>query len=265
MAIVFSAIVPHSPVLIPSIGKENLEKAKKTQEAYRLLEQNLYASKPDTVIIFGRHGTIYPEAININFRENYTGTFEDFGDFSTKLELRSDIFTIQKIRSCEEVHTDVSIILTSQEKIDYSASIPLELLMSHIKNTPIIPICESGQDVATHFHFGVFLKTQLSRINKRFAIVASGDLSHTISKNSPAGYSKYGKMFDKKLIQLIKNNDIQGMLNMDDALIRESGETCVKNLAMLFGTLNKINFQPHVISYEHPFGVGFLTAELLIQ
>ena len=47
MPIVFAGVVPHSPVLIPSVGKEHLKKLKKTVAALRRLEQELYGTHPD--------------------------------------------------------------------------------------------------------------------------------------------------------------------------------------------------------------------------
>ena len=47
----FAAIVPHPPVLIPSIGKENIDKLKKTIRALDILEEELNQANPDTIIV----------------------------------------------------------------------------------------------------------------------------------------------------------------------------------------------------------------------
>ena len=56
MSIVFAAITPHAPVLIPEIGKENLKKLTKTEAALKKLEQELYAAKPESLVVISPHG-----------------------------------------------------------------------------------------------------------------------------------------------------------------------------------------------------------------
>ena len=51
----FACFVPHSPILIPEVGKENLDKLKDTVQAYKNLEHDLYASKPDIIIVISPH------------------------------------------------------------------------------------------------------------------------------------------------------------------------------------------------------------------
>lgn len=73
--IVFSAFCPHTPVLVPSVGKENLEKIKKTADSYRLLEQHFCSSKPEVALIISPHGTLYDDAFSINMCDKYIGDF----------------------------------------------------------------------------------------------------------------------------------------------------------------------------------------------
>jgi len=193
MPLVFAAITPHPPILIPAIGKKNLEKIKKTQIALKELEQELYAAKPECIIIISPHGKILADAFSINLSSEYEANFEDFGDFSTKLKFKSDSSAVQQIRLADEMKTDVPITLVSEPKIDHGASVPLYYLANHLNNIPIIPIIYSGLDSQAHYEFGKFLNRQIAKINKRVAIVASGDLSHCLIKKAPGGFSKSGK------------------------------------------------------------------------
>ncbi len=77
--IIFGAIVPHSPLLIPSIGKEHRQGLAKTIEAIQEIEQALYLAKPDTICIIAPHGSRYPDAFSINLAATYKGNFKTFG------------------------------------------------------------------------------------------------------------------------------------------------------------------------------------------
>ena len=112
MPIVFSAITPHPPVLIPEIGKDNLAKIKKTEEAMKKLEQDLYAAKPESILIISPHGQIFDDAFNINLSASYKANFKDFGDFGLELEFKSDYMSIQAIRAADETQTNVPITLS---------------------------------------------------------------------------------------------------------------------------------------------------------
>lgn len=262
MPIIFAGISPHPPILIPAIGKDNLKKIKKTQLALEKLEQELYAAKPDTVIVISPHGKILNDAFSINLSIEYEAGLEEFGDFSTKMKFKSDYMSIQEIRSADETKGKVPLVLVSEEKIDHGALIPLYYLLKHLPNTPIIPIYYSLLDCQAHYDFGKFLNNQIAKISKRIAIVASGDLSHRLTKNAPAGYSKQGEVFDKKLIELLEANKTDQILKIDEELIKEAGQCGLKSILILLGLLNGMNYKTEVFSYEKPFGVGYLVANM---
>ena len=78
--IVFAAVVPHSPLLVPSIGKEHTEKLANTTHAYAELEQTLYLAKPDTLVMISPHAQMYPDAMSGNASPKFTAVLKQFGD-----------------------------------------------------------------------------------------------------------------------------------------------------------------------------------------
>src|SRR3989344_6956185 len=261
MPIVFSAIIPHPPLAIPSIGKDNVKHLKKTLNSFEKIEQDLYASKPDAIIIISPHGKIIQDSINVNLYPEYTGSFEEFGDFSSKLMFKSDAMTIQEIRSEYEVSEKKHITLISDPKVDYGISIPLYFLLQHMKNTPIIPITPSTMDLKTHYKVGMLLQRVISRINKRFAIICSAELSHRLTKDAPGGFSDQGEIFDKSFIELLKKHDTKGILHFNPDLGEEASECCLKAVSIAKGIMMGMKYHMEILSYEFPYGVGYLAAE----
>lgn len=258
----FSAISPHPPILIPTIGKDNINEIKNTQDALRSLEQELYSAKIETIIVISPHSSlIADDAFTINTNPKYKLAFKEFGDFSTEIELNADLELIHKIKS-KFIDTDISIISTASEELDYGSGVPLFYLSQNLKNVKIITIGYSMLDYKTHFEFGKKLKNIIFDSNKRIAVIASGDLSHRLTKKAPAGYSERGKEFDEKLIKLLKKKDIDGILNMDKHLIEEAGECGLRSIIILLGILNNVNYNTEILSYESPFGVGYLVANM---
>lgn len=262
MAIVFSAITPHAPILIPAIGKENLDKLQKTSESFKKLEEDLYASKAETLIIISPHGLIQGESFTMNLNPEFEIQFEDFGDFVTNQKLKGDVGLAYKIR--ESLETKAPLQLISEEKLDHGCGVPIHLLTQHLPKIKILPIYYSGLSLESHFEFGMLLKKELIKHKEKIAIIASGDLSHRLTKDAPGGYSPKGPKFDKKLIDLIREKKIGEIVELDNNLISQAGECGLKSIIILLGILNEVNYKPEILSYEGPFGVGYLTANFKI-
>ena len=262
MPVVYTAITPHPPVLIPEIGKDNVNKLKKTAAAMKQIEQDLYAAKIDSLVVISTQEKVSPDSFTINLSADYRADFKDFGDFGLELKFKSDFMSIQEIRARDEGNDQVAIALNSEERLEHGFSVPLYFFMQHLKNVPIIPIAYSGLSYQEHFKFGTFLYDQLASINKRFAVLASADLSHRLTKDAPAGFSAKGKEFDKQLLALLKKKDWQGVINMDPELIKEAAESGLRSIIILLGMLEQLNVEPELLSYEGPFGVGYAVMRL---
>ena len=149
--------------------------------------------------------------------------------------------------------------LISEESLDHGSSVPLCLLTENLPDIKIIPLYYSGLDNDSHFKFGQLLRHELLINNEQIAVIASGDLSHRLSKEAPGGYSPRGKKFDKKITKYLLENKIQDIINLDENLIIEAGECGLKSILILAGVLDNIKHEPQLLSYEAPFGVGYLT------
>lgn len=262
MSIVFAALTPHPPVLIPEIGKAHTKKLAKTAAAFHTLEHELYAAKPESLVLISPHGTVLADDFTINLNADYTIGFKEFGDFSVALNFKSDYLTIQEMRSVDEGQHRIPIVLASQQELDHGFGVPLFFLTSHLKQVPIIPITYSALGIDEHVQFGEFLHQQLSRIEKRFAVIASGDLSHRLTKGAPGGYSAQAARFDKKVIDSLKKNDLTAITKIDKKIATEAGECGWRALAILAGVVQSMNVTIDVLSYEKPFGVGYAVAHV---
>lgn len=260
--LVFSAIVPHPPVLIPSIGKENIKKLAKTQAGVEELKKRLEAAAPEVIIIFSPHGKSLPDSFAMNLSPSYSANFEEFGDFETKKSYKSDIRLVQELEESVNYVQKFPLVLTSEEKLDHGIAIPLQILTTNMDNLKIIPIYpSSGLDAKMHFALGSNLKDVIVNHGKRIAVIASGDLSHRLTEEAPAGFSKKGKEFDEKLIELITHKNAAGAVSLKEEIIEEAKECGLTSILILLGLMEKINYTPEIISYEGPLGVGYLVVD----
>lgn len=258
MSLIFSAVVPHSPVLIPSIGKDDTNHLEKTINGYKKLHEDLYVAKPQTIIIISAHKKTLDSAFSINLSEKYDSNFKNFGDFSPCKYYKSDIQLCHHIR--ETLETKIPVKLFSDKELEYGVSVPLYYLTENLNNVSVIPLHFSNLDYVCHYNFGQALKDIILSTNKKIAVIASADLSHSLLKNSPNTYSPDGEKFDKKLVALIRNKDIKNILRMNPDLEKKATVYDFRSILILMGILDGINYDPEILSYEFPFGVGYLTA-----
>ena len=199
MPIVFAAISPHPPIILPSVGSpEDRAQVKNTIEALEKLGKKIKEIKPDKIIVSAPHP-------------------------------------------------------------DWGFNVPLFFLAKDFKEeikTYLIEL-ESPQ---FYFEEGKKVYKELEK-TKKYALIASGDLSHCLKAEGPYGFHPDGPKFDKDLIEALKKKDIEKILKLDD-LYPEAGECGLRSFCFLLGILEAsgLDWQPEILSYEGPFGVGYLVA-----
>jgi len=223
MSIVFAAISPHPPIILPSVGsKEDREKVKKTIENLEFLGGELKKASPDLIIISSPH--------------------PDWG-FNVPLFFLAKDFKgeIDELRS--------SSPFTNARVIE-----------QHLIGL------ESPQ---FYFEQGKKLSGGLASdnsIDKKIILIASGDLSHCLKEDGPYGFQEDGPKFDKVLIDSLKKKDINTILKLDE-MFPEAGECGLRSFCFMLGILegSGVKYQPEILSYEGPFGVGYLVANFKLK
>lgn len=256
----FAAICPHPPIIIPTIGSPpDLEKVSQTIKGMNNLSEKFSKAKPETTLIISPHAPLDFDYFTINNSPILIGHFYNFGDFQTELIFKNNLNLIKEIKKeCKKGNMPLREI--SVKKIDHGSLVPLFYLSQMHPNFKVVPLSFSFLEREAHFEFGEILYKVIKKSKERIALIASGDLSHRVTKNAPAGFSPKGKEFDEKLIELLKEKRIKEILDLSPDLIREAGECGYRSILILLGILNKINWELEIISYQAPFGVGYLVA-----
>lgn len=264
MSLVFAAVTPHPPMLIPAIGKEHLDRLAATKAAMEALEQELYLTKPNVIIIISPHSSIFAESFSVNVNTHFTSSFEQFGDLATKREWMGAPDFAAKL-SHEAKLRDIPVQLTSIDHVDHGAGVSLYYLTNHLPDTKILPIGYSALPTEKHIAYGELLKDVIMATSKRVAVIASGDLSHCLTDDAPSGLKPEGKTFDETFIKLLTAHDTDGLVTLDPALINAAEECGYRSTLILMGILKNMNVEFKTLSYEHPFGVGYLVGQFIFR
>ncbi|MFH1826196.1 MAG: AmmeMemoRadiSam system protein B [bacterium] len=241
--IVFGAIMPHPPILIPEIGKKRLKEAALSKKGMEEIALRLKSKSIDTIIVITPHGQVGQTSVPVYTSHVFEGNYE--GDSELGREI---IKQIDFAANCSET------------LLDHGVLVPLYYPRAAGVKAKILPIAIAFVSLAKLYEFGRSLARVIKAGNRRVAIIASADMSHRLTPDAPAGFSPRGQEFDTKLVELVKANDVQGIINFDGKLAEEAGQDALWSIAILLGTLDGLSLSPEVLSYEGPFGVGYMTA-----
>jgi len=265
MALIKTFVLPHSPLLIPEIGRANFIFLEKTANAYKQIGESLKELELDTLIIISPHGLTQDNAFTLNVAPEMTINLQDFGFIPPKTALSGDSLLADQIKNA--VRADFPLQLISEEVLDYGSAIPAYLFKNISGDFKIIVITPAENlSLEDHFNLGKCLQEVIKESDKKIAVLASSDLSHRLKRKSPGGYSPKGAKFDNKLIEYLSDSKTaaDNILKMDAKLIKDAGECGLKPITILLGVLEGIPSKTRIFSYQTDFGVGYLSLEFEI-
>lgn len=254
----FAAICPHPPLLIPSIGEKDVLKVQNTADAMLRLSHEMCEKNIDTILVISPHGQVFMDYMSVNLAERLCGDFYDFGS-NVSMDFRNDADLAIYLKGLAD-----SIkfpLLTVSERLDHGAMVPLYFIARKLPNIQVCHVSFSYLDYGKHFTFGEIIYEAVQSSERKVAVIASGDLSHRLTAATPAGYSTKGKVFDNLLISCLEENRMEDIINMDSRLIELAGECGLRSIIILLGALSNMDYKFEKLSYEGPFGVGYLVGE----
>ena len=175
-----------------------------------------------------------------------------------RAQVKKTILALEQLgKELKEAKPD-SIIISSPHP-DWGFNVPLFFLAKDFKGEIKTYLIEL-EPPQFYFEEGKKVYKELDK-TKKYALIASGDLSHCLKAEGPYGFHPDGPKFDKDLIEALKKKDIEKILKLDD-LYPEAGECGLRSFCFLLGILEAsgLDWQPEILSYEGPFGVGYLVA-----
>jgi len=264
MSLNFASIVPHPPIIIPGIGaKEDLEKVSKTVIAMRKLAQKFKDAEIDTLVVISPHSLIYPDRFNICGMKKLFGTFATFGAPDMMMEFNNDFdFAVELDTAAKKSGVETLLYNNDGEffELDHGLMVPLYYLTQNQESSlKIVPLAYAGLPRADHFAFGQLIRDIAKKYKGRVGILASGDLSHQLIQSGA------GRDFDKKLVTDIEIGDVKTILYYDEDFTENAGECGYRSILILLGVLDGSKAKPKILSYEGPFGVGYLVANYQLK
>ncbi len=156
------------------------------------------------------------------------------------------------------------VLIISSPHPDWGFNVPLHFLASSFEGEIQTYLTEL-ESPTIYFKRGREVYQKMDK-GRRCALIASGDLSHRLKEDGPYGFHPDGPKFDQKLIESLKNKDTKTFLKLGEEF-PHAGECGLRSFSFLLGILEaeKLGWKPEILSYEGPFGVGYLVANFKLK
>ncbi len=261
-AIVFAGITPHPPLLVPEIGGDRIEQVASSQRAMREFSRRLIDAKPETIVVISPHSPLEPHMFTARAAPMLKGDFRDFRSPHVRLTFPNDLDLINAIQSASHVEGIAFRLLDLDYPLDHGALVPLYYFHEAGWRGQIVVIGFTLQSIEHHLAFGSAISRAAEAVQRSVALVASGDLSHRLIPGGPYEYEPLAHLFDEQIVDAISRGDPGGVIGIEPALRERAGECGYRSILIALGTIRENLSEHQVLSYEGPFGVGYMVAVL---
>ncbi len=262
-----SYILPHAPVIIPKIGAEDHIICRKTYRGVDKIGQEIADLKPKRIVVVTPHGPLFSDAIAVLSSNQLRGDFTDFGCDNIELNFNNDLSFVNKLQiDCSK--KDIYIAKVNKQfaknydvsaDVDYGALVPLYFVNQYYQQYEVVVITYGLLSVLELYTFGTILRNVIEQTSKSTVFIASGDMAHTLVNSAGYIYNDKGSRYDFMVQNVLTERDIMEFVKYPLKLVSSARTCSYHSLSILFGMYDKKIFDAKIYSYEHPFGVGYLS------
>ena len=262
--LVFSGIAPHPPIMVPEVGRESIASVVDSIEAMAELTRRVIDSGAETVILISPHAPLEVDSFVAYEGPEVTADFSNFNApemFFTAPVDEELLSAIGKAAASQ----NYKVMALRQQDLDHGTAVPLYFLQRHGFHGQVVTLGYSFLSNDDHLRFGSCIRKAVEEVGRRVAFIASGDLSHRLKPHAPAGYNPDAHKFDDQVVDALRSNVPQRIVEIDHSLRKLAGECGYRSMLVAIGASSNLPLSCEVLSYEAPFGVGYLVAQLTNQ
>jgi MEMO1 family protein len=261
---VLGLVAPHPPIMVREVGGPDADVTSASGTALRAAAGLLARFAPETLVIVSPHAPGFWDAFTVATAQRLHG---DLGQFRAPQVVRDVPGDPDLAVAILEEAASVGLPIVPREDLaagadavlDHGVLVPLHFLDPD-GTFPLVVLSFAGVSADDHAAFGRAIARAADRVGRRVAFVASGDMSHRLLPSAPAGFAPRAHLFDEQVAALLARADFAGIACIDPVLREEAGECGWRSLLILGGFLEGTGVAGRVLSYEGPWGVGYLTA-----
>lgn len=260
--LVFSGIAPHPPIMVPEVGRESIAGVRRSIEAMAELTERLIVSGAKSVILISPHAPLEADSFVAYEGPEVYGDFATFHAPEASVSAPVDHDLLAAISEAAAAENYQVSTLADME-LDHGTAVPLYFLLRNGWEGRVVALGYSFLSNEDHLRFGACIKRAVDRVGRPVGFIASGDLSHRLAPHAPAGFNPNAHAFDDRVVAALRENNPQAIVEIDYSLRKLAGECGYRSMLVAIGTGRGVPSSCDVMSYEAPFGVGYLVAQLI--
>ncbi|HEY0547239.1 MAG TPA: AmmeMemoRadiSam system protein A [Pyrinomonadaceae bacterium] len=263
-SVVFAGIAPHPPIMVPEVGGGAAEEVRASINAMRDFTGRIISSGAETVVLISPHAPLAPRAFVAYHEDKLYGSFANFRAPETEFEVALDEEMLTAIGEAAR-ERGYEVISIKGYELDHGTAVPLYFLLRNGWHGRVVALGYTFLSNEDHLNFGSCIRDAAATSDKTIAFVASGDLSHRLKPGAPAGYNETAHLFDEEVVAALRAHAPERIINIDQDLRRTAGECGYRSMLVALGVAEGLPESYEVLSYEAPFGVGYMVAQLTCE
>ncbi|HEU4836950.1 MAG TPA: AmmeMemoRadiSam system protein A [Pyrinomonadaceae bacterium] len=263
-SLVFSGIAPHPPIMVPEVGRESIAGVADSIGAMSELTKRLIESGAESVILISPHAPLEGDSFVAYEGPQVSADFSRFNAPGTYFTTTVDEELLAAIKEAAATE-DYEVTTLPEHEVDHGTAVPLYFLLRNGWSGKVVTLGYSFLSNDDHLRFGSCIRKAVDQVGRRVAFIASGDLSHRLKPQAPAGYNPNAHVFDEEVVDALRSNEPQRIVDIDFNLRKLAGECGFRSMLVAIGASSELPLSCEVLSYEAPFGVGYLVAQLTNQ
>ncbi len=259
-----ATLMCHAPIVIPAIAGPRGRACTKTTSAMRQAAAQLVQATPDLLVVVTPHAERHPTAWGLAYGQRVSGSFARFGVPNVAAEFVGAPEAAGVVRDLAE-RVGIQSVPLPNEPLDHGALVPLHFVAAAGWAGPTLVISLPYPGSGTEERMGEVLRQAAQVRGEQWGILASGDMSHRLLPDAPAGYHPLAAEFDRRFVEALKTKDYARACSPDPELRALAAEDVVDSVKVACGATHFNTEGAKVLSYEGPFGVGYTEAILSDQ
>ena len=257
MSVLGAFVLPHPPIVLEAIGHGEEKKIQSTIDGFKEIAHQIALLKPDTIVLSSPHAPAYRDTFFVSERSVDKGDFSRFNAGDVSVSVKTDLAFVSELKKRNPDFVGSSL---SSTDLDHGTMVPLHFILQAYSDFKLVRIGISFLDDEHHIEIGKTIRETADALGRKIVFIASGDLSHRLSKEGPYGYAEEGPIFDRTVTEILKSGELQQLQSISSDLMEKAAECGYRSLLILSGVIQGLPFNPELYSYEGPFGVGYATA-----
>lgn len=255
-------VAPHPPIMVAEVGRAEADVTAHSAEALGVARGLVARFDPDVIVVMSPHAAGAYDAFGVDDAAMVAGDLGQFGAPGVRITAPGDPQLARAVlaqTAAAGIPAVPRSALREEGTLDHGVLVPMSFI-DRDATWPLLVLSFAFLPLAVHRDFGRAVRRACDDLGRRAVFLASGDCSHRLYPGAPAGYSPGGRDFDRFLVQALDAGDFEALTAVPIDRLDDAGECGTRSFVTLGGFMEGQDVATRVLTYEGPWGVGYLTA-----